>query len=81
MSSSVFDEMTLYCCVKARLNLGEDPQAIYDELKGLQVIDISSLRLVLSKLAPGRTAESDSTSPERGVLNRFLRQNDRSGGQ
>jgi hypothetical protein len=80
MSSPVFDEETLSCCVQARLDLGEDPQKIFDDLKGLRVVDISSLRLVMSKIAPDRTAESDSTCPERGVLYRFLRQNDRSGG-
>lgn len=42
-----FDAQTLYCVIKGRLNMGEDPQSIFNELKNLPVVDIDSLRLLL----------------------------------
>lgn len=60
MSPNLFDEETIYCCVKARLDLGEDPGTIFEELRSCPVVDISSLRLVMNKLAPGRFTENPS---------------------
>lgn len=68
-----FDTQALYCVVKARLDLGEDPEEIFEELKNCQVVDISSLRLVLGQLRPERGSESDSDGLKRGTLYHFMR--------
>ena len=69
-----FDTQTLYCVVKARLDLGEDPKEIFEELKNCQVVDISSLGMVLGQLRLERGSESDSEGPKRGTLYHFMHQ-------
>lgn len=56
-SRKTFDPELVCCRVKNRLQLGESPQALLDELKGCQVIDIDALRTVVTALAPARSAE------------------------
>lgn len=51
-SHKTFDPNLIYCCVRARLDLGEHPRQIFDELKVCQVIDIDALRAVLDALEP-----------------------------
>ncbi len=72
MSPSFFDEETIYCCVKARLDLGEDPGAIFEELRGCSVVDISSLRLVMNRLAPDRLTESPSHGRKTGNVYEYM---------
>ena len=66
VSPNLFDEDTIYCCVKARLDLGEDPGTIFEELRSCPVVDISSLRLVMNMLAPDRFTESISRKRKTG---------------
>jgi len=70
--TQAFDPNTIYCVVKSRLDLGESPQTIFDELKGCQVIDISALRAVLRELAPDRFTEKRYAGHKRGTLHQFL---------
>ncbi len=72
MSPSFFDEETIYCCVKARLDLGEDPRAIFEELRSCPVVDISSLRLVMNRLAPDRFTESPSRRRKTGNVYEYM---------
>lgn len=75
MSPSLFDEETIYCCVKARLDLGEDPGAIFEELRSCSVVDISSLRLVMTRLAPDRLTESPSRGRKPGDVYEYIPRN------
>ena len=72
MSPSFFDEETIHCCVKARLDLGEDPGVIFEELRSCPVVDISSLRLVMNSLAPDRVTESPSRGRKTGDVYEYM---------
>lgn len=72
MSPNLFDEETIYCCVKARLDLGEDPGTIFEELRSCPVVDISSLRLVMNRLAPGRFTEIPSRRRQTGNVYEYI---------
>ena len=52
MITETFDPDTIYCVVKARMDLGESPHDIFNELKVCKVIDISALQVVMSNLYP-----------------------------
>lgn len=72
VSPNLFDEETIYCCVKARLDLGEDPGTIFEELRSCPVVDISSLGLVMNRLAPDRFTESPSRRRKTGNVYEYM---------
>jgi hypothetical protein len=75
-----FDDITVRCVVQARLEMGEDAQEIFGELKRCRVIDISALRLVMEQLAPARFTERPQDGLKRGTLYKYMRRNEGFGG-
>jgi hypothetical protein len=69
----------MYCCIKARLDLGEDPGTIFEELRGCPVVDISSLGLVMNKLAPDRFSVSLSRGRKTGNVYEYMPRKGKSG--
>ena len=75
MSAETFDPKTIYCVVKSRLDLGESAEQIFNELKGCDVIDISSLRAVMMEIAPNKFPERRTKGLTRGTLIQFVKRN------
>lgn len=73
MSTENFDPDTIYCVVKARMDLGESPHDIFDELRVCKVIDISALRAVMKEISPDRYPERRTSGITRGTLHQFVR--------
>ena len=73
MSAETFDPKTIYCVVKSRLDLGESPEQIFDELKVCTVIDISALRAVMKEISPDIYPERRTSGLTRGTLHQFVR--------
>lgn len=55
-----YDEVALRCWVQARVEEGEDPQVILNQLRRSPLVDFSDAKLAMSQLAPGRFTESPS---------------------
>lgn len=69
-----YDEVALRCWVQARVEEGEDPQVILDQLRRSPLVDFSDAKLAMSQLAPGRFTESPSNGRKgAAVLNPIRR--------
>lgn len=68
-----YDEVALRCWVQARVEEGEDPQVIFDQLRRSPLVDFSDAKLAMSQLAPGRFTESPSNCRKGAAVLNLIR--------